>query len=89
MPFLFLEREFLEIAAKLQLYNNNNNNNNLFYNRFAFTYVRQISTSIALLGRTYYRDSFEVHEVWFVHRGGKPDLITDNKTLITCERNGT
>ena len=34
-----------------------NNNNNLFYNRFAFTYVRQISTSIALLGRTYHRDS--------------------------------
>ena len=38
---------------------NNNNNNNLFYNRFAFTCVRQISTLIALLGRTYYRDSFE------------------------------
>ena len=38
---------------------NNNNNNNLFYSRFAFTYVRQINTSIALLGRTYYRDSFE------------------------------
>ena len=37
----------------------NNNNNNLFYNRFAFTYVRQVSTSIALLGRTHYRDSFE------------------------------
>ena len=48
-----------DTSLKSRKDNNNNNNNNLFYNRFAFTYVRQISTSIALLGRTYYRDSFE------------------------------